>query len=288
MKKLLLLLTLVSFTMNAQYVLFEDDFNAEVVDAITFTNWSSVDNDGDGEFWEVMDADDYAAAGAPAFGMTGLAADSDSWEGSGFLPDNFLISTLIDFSSAAGTITLEYKVGTYQTNGNYLDDQYSIYLSDSDAIADILASGAIYNGMVGDLVAADQADGSASVATHTLDISSYAGGSYYLVYRHHDTFDMNSVLIDDVKVEATASSSVEDLLAEGFSYYPNPVSDALNMKANTAINTVSILNLLGQEVLNVTPNQLQSSIDFSNLNSGVYLVKVQIGNTNGTFKIVKK
>jgi hypothetical protein len=48
------------------------------------------------------------------------------------------------------------------------------------------------------------------------------------------------------------------------------------------------MNLLGQEVLQVSPSTVQSKIDFSDLNAGVYLVRVQIGNSNGTFKVVKE
>jgi hypothetical protein len=45
--------------------------------------------------------------------------------------------------------------------------------------------------------------------------------------------------------------------------------------------------LLGQEVKNISPSSLETSIDMNNLANGTYFVKAQVGNAVGTFKIVK-
>ena len=45
---------------------------------------------------------------------------------------------------------------------------------------------------------------------------------------------------------------------------------------------------LGQEVFKTTPNVSNASIDLSTLKGGIYMVKVQVGNTTGTYKIIKK
>jgi len=291
MKKLLLLLALVPFMMNAQNVLFEDNFDAETPDATTYTNWVATDQDGDGQNWEVADVDAFAVQ-MPAFAMSGKCVDSDSWEDglNGLNPDNYLTTTNpIDFSTAAGTVTLSFLVGTYQNNGSYIEDQYSIYLTESNVIVDIMLSTPLYNGKLSDVLTANNADGSESTFAQEIDVTSFIGGSYYLTFRHHDTFDENSVLLDDIMVQSTEStSSLADIQALGFEYFPNPVNNVLNLRANTAIESVSVLNLLGQEVMRVAPNALQTSIDTSDLNVGVYLVDVKIGDTTGTIKIVKE
>lgn len=80
---------------------------------------------------------------------------------------------------------------------------------------------------------------------------------------------------------------IADLEAKGFSAYPNPVSNILNVRANEAISSVSIYNILGQEVYNAKLNAVSSTIDMSSYASGAYFVKVNIGGTEGIVKIVK-
>ncbi len=88
--------------------------------------------------------------------------------------------------------------------------------------------------------------------------------------------------------DANSTTSISDLEAVGFTYYPNPVNDSLTMKANENISSVSVFNMLGQEVKRSTPSALETNIDMSNLANGTYFVKAQVGDAVGTFKIVKK
>ena len=290
MKKLLLLLTLVSFTMNAQTILFEDDFESYTAtdnvgeDTDIPGTYMSYDVDGDAYNWGLSNPANFTQTVGDLYSGNFIMSASYITEGAGgnggqgaISPDNILVLPMLSIPSAATSIELSYLVGS-ATDPDYYSETYSVQVTATSDQATILAATPIL-----DTTLAFQ-----GVEVITLNLDAYVGQDVYISFRHYDTSDEWLIGLDNIKVQYTDTSSVEDLLAQGFSYYPNPVSDALNMKANTAINTVSILNLLGQEVLNVTPNQLQSSIDFSNLNSGVYLVKVQIGNTNGTFKIVKK
>ena len=70
--------------------------------------------------------------------------------------------------------------------------------------------------------------------------------------------------------------------------YPNPVKDVLNLSFDKEINTISIYNLLGQEVQTKIINANEGSIDTSNLAPGTYLVKIISDDLVKTAKIVKK
>lgn len=85
-------------------------------------------------------------------------------------------------------------------------------------------------------------------------------------------------------VELTSSIGVNDNEIANFSLYPNPVSDVLNLKADVNIDTVSIFNMLGQEVINTT----KTAIDMSNLPAGSYIVKVKAGQQFGSYNLVKQ
>ncbi len=70
--------------------------------------------------------------------------------------------------------------------------------------------------------------------------------------------------------------------------YPNPVKDVLNLSLDKEITTVSVNNLLGQEVFTKTVNSNETSIDIADLAAGTYLVKVTSNNEVKTVKIVKE
>jgi len=281
MKKITLLLAIfMVIGANAQ-IAFSDDFNGETVDATTFSKWTSLDVDGDANFWEVFDAD----ATGNTWLFSGLGADSDSWEGSALTPDNFLITTdPIDLSAYTGT-TLSYLVGTYQTNGTFLGDKYSIYLTTSNDPAVIVTETPLTTRFVSDDVTASAGDGSDSAAAVSIDASAYDGQVVYLTFRHYDTSDENSVLIDDVVVDGILG--VSDQNFGGFSYFVDS-NNQLNLSASVAMENVVLYNVLGQEVLSAKLSSNSEVINISGLNSGVYIATVSIEGQVKSFKIVKR
>jgi hypothetical protein len=70
--------------------------------------------------------------------------------------------------------------------------------------------------------------------------------------------------------------------------YPNPASNAITLENESAIESVNIYNVVGQEVKVAAPNANSITLDISNLESGMYIIKsVSEGKTNTT-KFVKK
>jgi hypothetical protein len=79
----------------------------------------------------------------------------------------------------------------------------------------------------------------------------------------------------------------EDFNADVFSVYPNPVVNTLNINSAEAVDSITVFDVLGKVVLNVTPGVSSPAIDMSSLNSGVYLVNVTIDGTSKTVKVIK-
>ena len=281
MKKITLLAAFfAAFSMNAQ--IFFDDFNNETLDSTEFALWDNFDQDGDGNFWEVFDTTSIGTAGSI---MTGFGADSDSWEGTAFTPDNYLITKdPIDLSGATGS-TLTFKVGTYQISGLFIADKYSVYLSETNNPLLILISDPVITRLVSDDVTADNPDGSASAAEVTVDISAFDGEVVYLTFRHYDTNDENSVLIDDVVVDG--SLAVTDQTFNNFQYYVN-ANDELNLSANSEIESLEVYNVLGQQVVSKKLANTNEVVNISSLNTGLYIATVSIDGNTKSFKIVKK
>ena len=83
------------------------------------------------------------------------------------------------------------------------------------------------------------------------------------------------------------TAGIEDLQLVGFSYYPNPVKEKLMMNAKENISSVSIYNILGQEVKNISPHKLNAELDLTVLPSGTYLVRAFVDEKIGSFKVIK-
>ena len=96
----------------------------------------------------------------------------------------------------------------------------------------------------------------------------------------------NEFYIDNVTV-ASGLIGTEDFAANKFSVYPNPVKDMLNIKSTSSVDNVTVYDLLGKVVLQENPGKISPAINMSNLASGSYLVKVTIGNTSNTVKVLK-
>ena len=96
--------------------------------------------------------------------------------------------------------------------------------------------------------------------------------------------DVFGLFIDDITINA--QSSVADQTTSTFSIYPNPATTVLNVNAE-GYNTLEIVNLLGQTVYtaNATSNM---QINVSNLNNGVYFVRMNGENGTATQKFIKK
>ena len=266
-------------SINAQ--IFEDDFEADVVDTNEFSKWNAIDMDGDGKNWEIADLAGFAANHP----MNSNVADSDSWQGVPYSPDNYLVtSEVIDLTGVTGT-TIEALIGSYQTNGTFIADIFSIYMSTSSNPADIENEEPIFTGSVADFCTCDLADGSNSASIGNFDASAYDGQQVYLAIRHYNTTDENSVLIDNVVVDGTLG--IEDSVFNDFSYFVN-ANNVLNLKSNSPLQSVQLFNLLGQQVVSNKLSNTDELIDISNLEAGIYIAKVSINGVSKSFKISKR
>ena len=76
--------------------------------------------------------------------------------------------------------------------------------------------------------------------------------------------------------------------SSAFTYYPNPVNNALTLNAQNNIEDVRMYNMLGQEVMNAQPQAVDSDIDMSSLETGTYFVQVTIASITKTVRVVKQ
>lgn len=70
-----------------------------------------------------------------------------------------------------------------------------------------------------------------------------------------------------------------------FTVYPNPVASVLTIKADAAVQSITVVNVAGQVVKTASAT---NTADLSNLTAGVYFVQVATENGASTQKIIKR
>ena len=165
---------------------FSEDFSGGL------GQFTATDADGDGFNWDPVD---YAAGDGQ-----GTVASSASWDATALIlnPDNWLISTPIDLTSATGSINLEWKV--YAQDQAWADEEYTVYVGTTGTIAGLTGSATNFNEVVGT---------SAGYMDRVLDVSSFAGQTIYIGARHHNSSDWFRVNMDDFVVRTLQSDDVE-------------------------------------------------------------------------------
>ena len=72
-------------------------------------------------------------------------------------------------------------------------------------------------------------------------------------------------------------------------FYPNPVTDKLTIQsANESIQIISIYDVNGKLLIQTEAHGLQQELELSELNSGIYILKVKTGKETFTGRIIKK
>lgn len=98
----------------------------------------------------------------------------------------------------------------------------------------------------------------------------------------------NSCSSTPLSVTATVVLGNDTFDSTNFNLYPNPTSDVVTIKYSNEITEVSVLNLLGQTMLNKKLNTTEVTIDLSNLPKATYFVKVVSEGKIKMAKVIKR
>ena len=97
-----------------------------------------------------------------------------------------------------------------------------------------------------------------------------------------------NIYYDNVYFYREATASISDLSALKFNVSPNPSNTNWNISGNTEINKVSLFDILGKEVMTITPNSTRASIDASSFGTGIYFARIQAIEGTRTVKLIKR
>lgn len=102
------------------------------------------------------------------------------------------------------------------------------------------------------------------------DLSQFSGQEAYVAVQcvSNDAFIF---MVDDISI--TFSTGASNIVTEKFHVYPNPVSDNLNIRGESNIISLSLINTAGNVVVTENVNAKEHNLNVSDLPAGLYILK---------------
>ncbi len=258
MKKITLLFcaVLMSAGLSAQVV--SEDFDAGLP-----ADWSTVVNTGTCDWFNGADLPT-----GPDFATPGMYFDDDVCGNGADASNTTLFSAMYDLTGVTSTVTIGYDVAFQEVASG------ETFTAEVNAGAgwEVLA---VYDTDLADVVV-ESFDGTGSNADFQVRWTYDDGGGAWGWHGAVDNFTLEYVL------------STDDNQVAGFSMYPNPANDIVTVRAQNEIQNVTFFNILGQKVLEVSPNALTQEINVATLKAGVYIVNVTSDEQVGSYRLIKQ
>ncbi len=123
--------------------------------------------------------------------------------------------------------------------------------------------------------------------TETVDLSSFSGNDRILLKFLFTSNYGNNIWLDNINITSTsAPSSIERVENGELAIFPNPVKDVLTINYDKAISQIDVYDVYGKLVKTFTT--VGSTINVSDLSSGVYMLNMQTEEGIVVKKIVKE
>jgi hypothetical protein len=93
------------------------------------------------------------------------------------------------------------------------------------------------------------------------------------------------------KLAVTISSAplnIDNIDLENLKFYPNPIVDDIFISNDKTIDEIEIISAFGNVVMYQKINDVQCAINLTNLEKGMYFMKVDAGNDSKVLKIIKQ
>ena len=102
------------------------------------------------------------------------------------------------------------------------------------------------------------------------------------------TSDLGTVFYDNIYLHKNTVLGTSNFDAAQISMYPNPATTNFTIQAKQEMETVSVYNLLGQEVISKFPNSKEAAIDVSSLQVGIYIIRTSINGNVSASRFIKE
>ncbi|WP_431157503.1 FG-GAP-like repeat-containing protein [Winogradskyella poriferorum] len=102
-----------------------------------------------------------------------------------------------------------------------------------------------------------------------------------------DTY-YNVTVNQSLKIVEGASLSIDEFNAFELKYFPNPVTETLNIEAQEVLDEINVYNILGEKLISEKPKNVYYRLNTSKLSSGIYKVEAKSLKGVNVFKFIVK
>ena len=129
----------------------------------------------------------------------------------------------------------------------------------------------------------------AAFTLKTYNFTPSSTGVYYFGLRNYTPLvatGTHAIIVDNFTVDQVLAS--ESFTEKSFRVYPNPVNDILTIENELSSDSkLTIVDINGRIVKNVSSSSSLTSINVSDLNSGIYFVNIETDQGKVTKKVIK-
>ena len=182
--------------------------------------------------------------------------------------NDWLISPSITLGSTGNTLSFWAK----SCDATYADEMFNVGVSTTNTAVGSFT-----------MIASNVQTAFGPYVEYTYNLDAYQGQNVYIAINCVSS-DMFGFMVDDFKVTATALSS-DSFTLTGVKMYPNPAKDVLNIVSeNEELTNVSIMDLNGRVVKQVSNNF--SHISIQDLSKGIYMVTIESATAKKVEKLI--
>jgi len=84
----------------------------------------------------------------------------------------------------------------------------------------------------------------------------------------------NNTIVKEDYITVTHITGVENLNSLNLKIYPNPVHNVLNIESQYTIKSVTIINIIGETIINKSINSNTTKLELNNMENGIYFLQV--------------
>ena len=152
--------------------------------------WTATDGNGDSFTWRTLSSiGEGSEAVTPHTGS--VMVGSFSWNSAAMQADEYLISPAFELPDGSVSLSFWFRV-----NSNFPEDKLAVKLS---------TTGNATSNFTTTLVDITPTAANGSWTQQTVDLSAYAGQTVYIAFHHHDSYDNNYVVLDDISISQSTA-----------------------------------------------------------------------------------
>lgn len=102
------------------------------------------------------------------------------------------------------------------------------------------------------------------------------------------TSDLGTIWYDNMYFHSNTVLSNEEFSKTAFRAYPNPTQDSWTLRGESQIESIRVIDILGKEVISLSPNSSEATINGSDLKSGIYFAQIKTLLGVDSVKLVKQ